>query len=104
MRLLFRASHSAKVCSVGFSARATSTLRAPQKMLLEVALELEHVAEIVGAGETEAAVHVGRHVVVAHLLAQRPRQGRQPSRAPVRCSPAMPTVLPINSWPLWKMP
>jgi hypothetical protein len=36
--------------------------------LIEVALELEHVAEIFGARETEATVYLGWHVIVAHLL------------------------------------
>src|SRR5438034_8362959 len=38
--------------------------------LFEVSLELEHVAEILGAWETEATVHLGWHVVVADLLTQ----------------------------------
>ena len=38
------------------------------EVLLEVALELEHVAEVVGAGEAEAAVDLGRHGVVDDLL------------------------------------
>ena len=36
--------------------------------------ELEHVPDVVGAGKAEAPEDVGRHVVVAHLLAERPRK------------------------------
>src|SRR3954469_10257490 len=41
---------------------------------VEVPLELEHVPDLVGSGEAEAAVHVGIDVVVSHLLAERSRQ------------------------------
>jgi len=37
---------------------------------LEISLELEHVAEIIGARETEAAVHFWWHIVVPYLLPQ----------------------------------
>ena len=71
MRFAFAASHCAKVCSCGLSEREKARSRAPQKLALEVALELEHVAEVVGAGEAEAAVDLGRHGVVATVLAER---------------------------------
>src|SRR6266542_3155091 len=41
------------------------------EVLFEVALELKHVAKIVGAREAAAAVHVRRHVVVANFLTER---------------------------------
>ena len=62
---MFFASHWSKVWSCGFSCRATSTLRAARHFLFEVAVDLEHVAHLVGAGETEAAVDVGVDGVVA---------------------------------------
>ena len=40
------------------------------EVFVEVKLELEHVAEILGAREPKTAVHLGWHVVVAHLLTQ----------------------------------
>src|SRR4051812_14126217 len=41
---------------------------------LEVPLEVEHVPHFVGAGEAEAAVHVGVDVDVPNLLAERSAQ------------------------------
>jgi hypothetical protein len=46
--------------------------------LLEVPLELEHVAEVVGAGEAEAPEDLGRDVVVADRLPERPGEGGAP--------------------------
>lgn len=43
----------------------------PAEIVLEIVLELEHVAEIVGAGETETAKYFGRYGVVADILSQR---------------------------------
>ena len=40
--------------------------------VLEVVQELVHVADLFGAWDTAAAVDVGRHIVVAHLLTQPP--------------------------------
>ena len=71
MRLLFWASHVSNVCSEGFKAREDVEVARTAEVLLKVALELEHVAQILGARETKAAVDLGRHVVVAHLLTQR---------------------------------
>src|ERR1019366_4164373 len=42
----------------------------PAKVIFEIALELKHVAYIVGAGETEPAVYVRWHAVVADFLSQ----------------------------------
>src|ERR1039457_3267828 len=53
------------------SARGLKTARAAE-ILLEIAIELEHIAQILGSRETKAAVDVRRHIVVAHLLTQRP--------------------------------
>ena len=39
--------------------------------LFKIALELEHVAEVFGAGKAEFAIRLGRHVVVVHLSPQR---------------------------------
>src|SRR5437764_1503361 len=41
------------------------------KLTLEVTVELEHVAEVVGAREAEAAIDGGVDGVVAHLFAER---------------------------------
>src|SRR5581483_5456279 len=49
--------------------------------VVKIALELEHVAEILGPGEAESAVRLGRHRVVAHLLPQRPAELRGHFRA-----------------------
>ena len=49
--------------------------------VVEVGPELEHVPDVVGAGEAEAPEDAGRHVVVAHLLAERPREGGGDLRA-----------------------
>ena len=43
---------------------------------LEIALVLEHVAQIVGAGEPEGAVHLRRHVVVGDGLLEGAAHGR----------------------------
>src|SRR5262245_45679837 len=47
------------------------------EIVVKVALELEHVAEFLGARETEAAVDLGRHRVVDDLAAQRLRESRR---------------------------
>jgi hypothetical protein len=41
---------------------------------IEVTFELKHVAQIIRSGEPECPVHLRRHRVVAHLLAQGLRQ------------------------------
>src|SRR5579885_3121176 len=51
------------------------------KHFVEVALELEHVAEVFGSGEAEAAIDLGRHFVIAHFPAQRPGEGGRHLRA-----------------------
>jgi hypothetical protein len=48
---------------------------------LEVAIELEHVAQILGAGEPEAAICFGRHFVVPDLSPERVRERRRHLRA-----------------------
>ena len=40
------------------------------EVFFEVAFELKHVAQIVGAGKSEAAIDIGRHTVIADFLAQ----------------------------------
>ena len=62
----------------GLSARATAGSRA--EVLVEVAVELEHVAEIVGAGEAEARGRPPAAGVVATSLPSAPR-APPPSRA-----------------------
>src|SRR5438128_3274067 len=47
------------------------------EILVEVALELEHVAQVVRARKPEPAVHLGRHVVELDLPAQRAAQRRR---------------------------
>ena len=58
----------AKSCSSGLSLRDTSIGRAPAVILLEFSLELEHVAEILGARESESAKLLRRDRVVPHRL------------------------------------
>src|ERR1019366_4857530 len=52
----------------GVQAPAEFRAACPGKIVLEVALELKHVAQIIRAGETEPAVHLGRHAVVTDFL------------------------------------
>src|SRR4030067_1134832 len=40
----------------------------PAEGILEVTLELEHIAQVIRTGEAEPAVCLGRHVVVTDLL------------------------------------
>src|SRR5579884_3432955 len=40
------------------------------KNLLKIAFELKHVAEIVGTGKAEGAIHLRRHGVVPDLLTE----------------------------------
>ncbi|HOJ81417.1 MAG TPA: bifunctional ornithine acetyltransferase/N-acetylglutamate synthase, partial [Clostridiales bacterium] len=47
----------------------------------EIAIELEHVAEVVGTGKAEAAVDLRRDVVVAHLASERAGEGGGHRRA-----------------------
>src|SRR5262249_3475519 len=49
--------------------------------VVEVGLKLEHVPDVVGAGEFKASEDLGRHAVVAHLLAERSRAGGVAPRA-----------------------
>src|SRR5262245_33887760 len=46
-------------------------------VIVEVALELEHVAEVLRAGESEATVDFGGYYVVEDLAAQRLRESRR---------------------------
>ena len=71
--------------------------------VVKVGLKLEHVPDVVGAREFEASEDLGRHAVIAHLLAERSREGGAIS-APVGCSPATPTVWPTSSPPRLKIP
>ena len=61
------------------------------EVVAEVVIELEHVAEIVGAREPEGAIRRGRDRLVADLLPERPRQPcaiSAPVRWPPRCQPS----------------
>lgn len=49
--------------------------------VVKVGLKLEHVPDVVGAGEVKASEDLGRHAVVAHLLAERSREGGGDLRA-----------------------
>src|SRR4051812_30703934 len=51
-------------------ARRLDAARARERVV-EVALELEHVAEVIGPGEPEAPEDLGRDVVVGDVLAER---------------------------------
>ena len=66
----------------GCSARARSRSRRARIRGFEVALELPHVAELVGARETEARNCIGRDRVVGHGFAERGARAARPSRAP----------------------
>jgi hypothetical protein len=66
-------------------------------------LKLEHVGQLVRSGEVERAVAGGSDAVVTHVLAQSLAEAGA-SSAPVRCPPAMPTLLPIYGVPSLKMP
>src|SRR6266540_4338570 len=50
-------------------------------VIVEVALELKHVAQVGGTGKAEAAVDLGRDGVVPHLLTERPGEGGRHFRA-----------------------
>ena len=54
MRSLFAASHASNDCSAGFNARDRSTSRASFNGAGEVAVELEHVAQVVRARESRS--------------------------------------------------
>src|SRR5262245_40190888 len=58
---------------LGIQAAGKCRIPGAAERFLKVAFELEHVAQVVGAGETEAAVDLRRHVVVAHLPTERLR-------------------------------
>src|SRR5262249_16983621 len=49
--------------------------------VVKVGLKLEHVPDVVGAGEVKASEALGRHAVVAHFLAERSREGGGDLRA-----------------------
>jgi len=68
MRLLFLASHASNVNREGFKAREVSRFARAAEILLEIAIELEHIAQILGSRETKAAVDVRRHIVVGAPL------------------------------------
>ena len=40
------------------------------KNLFEIALELEHIAEILSAWEAETSIHLGRYFFISHFLSQ----------------------------------
>ena len=61
--------------------------------VVEVGFELEHVPDVVGAGEAEAPEDVGRHVV-KRTSSPSARVSAAAISAPVGCSPAIPTVWP----------
>src|SRR5687767_15137867 len=52
-----------------------------RERLREVAIDLKHVPQVLGPGEAEAAVCLGRHRVVRHVTAQGPRERRCHLRA-----------------------
>ena len=82
MRSAFACSHCANVCRRGLRRRVASTSRGARKSAFEIALVLEHVAQVVGAGKSErrgtAPASPRRSAPRAQRLAPAP----PPSRAP----------------------
>ena len=72
-------------------------------VLVTVPLELEHVADVVGARETEAPVDVRRYVVIADLFPKRFGQ-RSCDLGPRQVLPGDATVRLINSSPALNIP
>src|SRR5262249_30233941 len=54
----------------GVQRTARAEIARAAERVVELDVELEHVAEIVCAGEPEAAVRRGRHFVVTHILTE----------------------------------
>ena len=70
MRSLLISNHFRNDFNAGLSARATAGARAAE-VVLEIALELEHISQVIRSGETQTAVNLGIDGAVAHLLAER---------------------------------
>ena len=73
------------------------------EVVFEVGVELEHVAEVFGAGKPKASIGLRSDGIVGAFDAEA-FDNFSAICAPVRCSPAMPTVFPVISFPFLKMP
>ena len=104
IRSEFAANQSSNVCNDGLILRENSTLRALQEVFLEVPLELEHVPKVFCSGKSKTAVHLRRYAVYIVPPGQEQVTVIAPSAHRFRCSPAMPIVLPMNSFSRLKIP